>query len=59
MVVTVEQALDDALLAMRMLRKSIVDHGHLEAMADLDAAMEIAIAVVEQKLTEIEREKSA
>lgn len=59
MVVTVEQALGDALLAMRMLRKSIVDHGHLEAMADLDAAMETAIAVAERKLTEIEREKPA
>ena len=59
MVVNVEHALNDALLAMRMLRKSIIDHGHLEAMADLDAAMETAIAVAEQKLTEIEREKSA
>ena len=57
MVVNVEQALDDALLAMRMLRKSIVDHGHLEAMAELDTVMENAIAVAERKLTEIERNK--
>jgi hypothetical protein len=59
MVINVEQALDEALLAMRMLRKSIVDHGHLEAMADLDAVMAIAIAAAERKRTEIDREKSA
>ncbi len=59
MVVNVEQALDDALLAMRMLRKSIVDHGHLETMAELDTVMENAIAVAERKLTEIERNKRA
>ncbi|MDX8460585.1 hypothetical protein [Mesorhizobium humile] len=59
MVINVEQALDEALLAMRMLRKSIVDHGHLEAMADLDAVMANAIAAAEQKRTEIDREKSA
>ncbi|MBZ9817794.1 hypothetical protein [Mesorhizobium sp. CA7] len=50
--------MDDALLAMRMLRKSIVDHGHLEAMADLDAVMETAIAAAEQKRIDIERKKS-
>ena len=59
MVINVEQALDEALLAMRMLRKSIVDHGHLEAMADLDAVMASAIAVAERKRIEIDREKSA
>ena len=59
MVINVEQALDEALLAMRMLRKSIVDHGHLEAMADLDAVMASAIAASERKRTEIDREKSA
>jgi len=59
MVINVEQALDEALLAMRMLRKSIVDHGHLEAMADLDAVMASAIAAAERKRTEIDREKSA
>ncbi|PBB18115.1 hypothetical protein [Mesorhizobium sp. WSM4313] len=58
MVKNVEQALDDALLAMRMLRKSIVDHGHLEAMADLDAVMETAITAAEQKRIDIERKKS-
>lgn len=54
MVVSIEQALADAILAMRMVRKSIDDHGHLEAMIDLDKVMERAVDEAEKQLTRLQ-----
>jgi len=54
MVVSIEQTLADAILAMRMVRKSIDDHGHLEAMIDFDRVMENAIEEAEKQLTKLQ-----
>lgn len=56
MVVSIEQALADAILAMRMLRKSIDDHGHLEAMIDFDMVMANAVEEAEKQLTRLQHE---
>lgn len=54
MVVSIEQAMADAILAMRMLRKSIDDHGHLEAMIAFDRLMANAIEETEKQLTKLQ-----
>jgi hypothetical protein len=54
MVIGVEQAIGEAILAIRILRKSIVDHGHLEAMADFDGLMATAVDEAEKQLTELQ-----
>ena len=56
MVVSIEQAMADAILAMRMLRKSIDDHGHLEAMIDFDRVMANAVEEAEKQLTRLQHE---
>ncbi|QPC91580.1 hypothetical protein [Mesorhizobium sp. INR15] len=57
MVKNVDQALQDAILAIRMLRKSIVDHGHLGAMIGLDRTMESALAEAERAALELQQKK--
>lgn len=59
MVVSIEQALADAILAMRMLRKSIDDHGHLEAMIDFDKVMADAVEEAEKQLTRLQASGSS
>ncbi|QKD02708.1 hypothetical protein [Mesorhizobium loti] len=59
MVVNIEQALADAILAMRMLRKSIDDHGHLEAMIDFDKVMANAVAEAEKQLVRLQASGSS
>lgn len=54
MVKSVEQALEDAILAIRILRKSIADHGHSEAMIDFDRLMAAAIGGAEEQLTKLQ-----
>ena len=59
MVVSIEQALADAILAMRMLRKSIDDHGHLEAMVDFDRLMANAVEEAEKQLVGLQASGSS
>ena len=59
MVVSIEQALADAILAMRMLRKSIDDHGHLEAMIDFDRLMANAVEEAEKQLVGLQASGSS
>ena len=59
MVVSIEQAIADAVLAMRMLRKSITDHGHLEAMIDFDRLMANAIEEAEKQLTKLQASRQS
>jgi hypothetical protein len=54
MVVSIEQAMADAILALRMLRKSIADHGHFEAMIDFDRLMANAVEEAEKQLTKLQ-----
>ncbi|QND55903.1 hypothetical protein [Mesorhizobium huakuii] len=54
MVVSIEQAMAEAILAIRMLRKSIADHGHLEAMIDFDRVMANAVEEAEKQLTRLQ-----
>ncbi|RWF46699.1 MAG: hypothetical protein EOS46_16440 [Mesorhizobium sp.] len=51
MVKSIDRALQDAILAMRILRKSIIDHGHMEAMAEFDGLMSVTISEAERELT--------
>ena len=59
MVVSIERALADAILAMRMLRKSIDDHGHLEAMVDFDRLMANAVEEAEKQLVGLQASGSS
>ncbi|WP_095200579.1 hypothetical protein [Mesorhizobium carmichaelinearum] len=54
MVVSIEQAMAEAILAIRMLRKSIADHGHSEAMIDFDRVMANAVEEAEKQLTRLQ-----
>jgi len=54
MVVSVEQAMADAILAIRMLRKSIADHGHVEAMIDFDSLLATTVEEAEKQLTRLQ-----
>ena len=55
MVKSVQQAMNDAILAIRMLRKSIEDHGHSEAMADFDRLMATVVDEAERQLTKLQK----
>ncbi|BCG71999.1 hypothetical protein MesoLj113a_31570 [Mesorhizobium sp. 113-1-2] len=44
----------DAILAMRMVRKSITDHGHLEAMIDFDRVKANAVEEAEKQLSRLQ-----
>ena len=44
----------DAILAMRMLLKSIDDHAHLEAMIDFDRVMANAVEQAVKQLTRLQ-----
>lgn len=54
MVVSIEQAMADAIPAMRMVRKSITDHGHLEAMIDFDGVKANAVEEAEKQLSRLQ-----
>lgn len=54
MVKSIEHAMADAILAIRILRKSIVDHGHFEAMADFDELLAAAVDETEKQLTTLQ-----
>ena len=55
MVKSVQQAMNDTILAIRILRKSIEDHGHSEAMADFDRLMATAVDAAEKQLTTLQK----
>ncbi|UVK49409.1 hypothetical protein BPNPMPFG_008376 (plasmid) [Mesorhizobium sp. AR07] len=54
MVKSIEQAMADAILAIRILRKSIADHGHSEAMIDFDRLLATAVDETEKQLTKLQ-----
>ncbi|TPK72243.1 hypothetical protein FJ934_25670 [Mesorhizobium sp. B2-4-12] len=58
MVKNIDRALQDAILAMRILRKSIIDHGHLDAMTEFDSLIGVAISEAEQQLISMQARSS-
>jgi hypothetical protein len=54
MVVSIEQSMGEAILAIRMLRKSIADHGHFEAMIDFDRMLATTVEETEKQLTKLQ-----
>lgn len=45
---------DCIMVAMRMVRKSITDHGHLEAMIDFDGVKANAVEEAEKQLSRLQ-----